>query len=205
MSGWALDVLGAHPLIGGHDAGADILLHAVATQRLEPSRLVLMPNRLHLPLTRPWLRAGWRILTRAGAIPGVDRLLTHGTRVVFTPEVGQRLSARHEPAARDLVRHAFADVPGNSNLARSWAKCAAHWPRQEQWQAQLLEHAYPRLRNVPVLLLWADGDPLYPLGGVEDVLRLLPSAQLRVLPGTGFLLAYDDPVGFARELAAFCG
>ena len=27
----------------------------------------------------------------------------------------------------------------------------------------------------------------------------------RVLPGTGFLIAYDDPVGVARELAAFCG
>jgi hypothetical protein len=26
-----------------------------------------------------------------------------------------------------------------------------------------------------------------------------------VLEGTGFLLAYDDPVGLARELAAFCG
>jgi hypothetical protein len=25
-----------------------------------------------------------------------------------------------------------------------------------------------------------------------------------VLPGTGFLMAYDDPVGLARELAAFC-
>jgi hypothetical protein len=26
-----------------------------------------------------------------------------------------------------------------------------------------------------------------------------------VLPRTGFLLAYDDPVGVARELIAFCG
>jgi hypothetical protein len=25
-----------------------------------------------------------------------------------------------------------------------------------------------------------------------------------VLPGTGFLMAYDDPVGVARELKAFC-
>jgi len=25
-----------------------------------------------------------------------------------------------------------------------------------------------------------------------------------VLPGTGFLMAYDDPVGLAREIAAFC-
>ena len=33
---------------------------------------------------------------------------------------------------------------------------------------------------------------------------LMPDGQLRVLPGTGFLMAYDDPVGLARELVAFC-
>jgi pimeloyl-ACP methyl ester carboxylesterase len=205
ICGWAADVLGPRPLIGGHDAGADILLHAVSSARLDPARLVLMPNRLHLPPARARLRAAWRAVTRAGAIPGVDRLLTHATRAVFTPELGLRLSKRHEPAARDLVRHAFADVPGNSNLARSWAKCAARWPREGPWRRQLLEQTYPRLRRTPVLLLWADSDPLYPLGGAEDALRLLPSAQLRVLSGTGFLMAYDDPVGLARELAAFCG
>jgi hypothetical protein len=26
-----------------------------------------------------------------------------------------------------------------------------------------------------------------------------------VLPGTGYLMAYDDPVGVARELVAFFG
>jgi hypothetical protein len=26
-----------------------------------------------------------------------------------------------------------------------------------------------------------------------------------VLESTGFLMAYDDPVGLARELVAFCG
>ena len=58
---------------------------------------------------------------------------------------------------------------------------------------------------MPVLLLWADEDRLHPLRGAEEALDLLPDGQLRVLPGTGFLIAYDDPVGVARELAAFCG
>ena len=34
---------------------------------------------------------------------------------------------------------------------------------------------------------------------------MLADADLRVLSGTGFLIAYDDPVGVAREIAAFCG
>jgi pimeloyl-ACP methyl ester carboxylesterase len=203
LGGFAADVLGPRPLIGGHDAGAEILLHALATGRLAPARLVLMPNRLHLPPQRHYLRTAWRLAARAGAVPGLDRLLTHGTRLLFTPRLASTLTVRGNPAAEDLIRHAFADVPGNVNLAHSWARCAGRWPRDAQWRAELLE-LYPSLR-LPVLLLWADRDPLHPLAGAEDALGLLPNAQLRVLGGTGYLMAYDDPVGLARELAAFCG
>ncbi|HUR85915.1 MAG TPA: hypothetical protein VMY78_11260, partial [Solirubrobacteraceae bacterium] len=69
-------------------------------------------------------------------------------------------------------------------------------------QTGLLD-AYGRLES-SVLLLWADRDRYHPLAGAEEALDLLPDAQLRVLPGTGFLIAYDDPVGVARELTSFC-
>jgi pimeloyl-ACP methyl ester carboxylesterase len=137
----------------------------------------------------------------AGAIPGVDRLAGYGMRGVFSPECGARLSVRANPAARDLLRHAFADVPGNVALARSWAKCARAWPVGAREDLLAL---YPRL-DMPVLLLWADRDRLHPLAAAEDALRWLPNGQLRVLSSTGFLMAYDDPVGLARELVAFCG
>jgi pimeloyl-ACP methyl ester carboxylesterase len=201
MAGFSAEVLGPRPLIGGHDIGAEIVLRAVATRRIAPSRLVLMPNRLHRPEQQARLRAAWRIAARGGALPGVDRLLANATPLVFKPSLGPRLSARGEPAARDLLRHAFADVSGNPSLARSWAKFARSWPRGAQ--TGLIED-YPRL-EMPVLLLWADRDRLHPLIGAEEALELLPRAQLRVLSGTGFLIAYDDPVGVARELSAFCG
>ena len=54
-----------------------------------------------------------------------------------------------------------------------------------------------------MLLLWADEDRCHPLEAAEEALDLLPAGELRVLPDTGFLIAYDDPVGVARELAAF--
>jgi pimeloyl-ACP methyl ester carboxylesterase len=200
LCGFAADVLGPRPLLAGHDIGAEILLRAVDRGSLEPSRLVLMPNRLHRPEEHARLRRAWRIAACAGAVPGADRVLTHAVPIVFSPSLGPRLSARGEPGARDLVRHAFADVPGNPGLARSWARFARRWPHGPQ--LRLLE-LYPRLQ-MPVLLLWADRDRLYPLAGAEETLRLLPDAQLRVLPGTGFLIAYDDPVGLARELVAFC-
>jgi pimeloyl-ACP methyl ester carboxylesterase len=201
LGGFAAEVLGRRPLLAGHDAGAEILLHAVLSGRVEPSRLVLMPNRMHAAPERAKTRAAWQLSSRAAAVPGLDRVLSHGARAVFTPERGLGLSARANPAAADLFRHAFADVSGNSTLARSWAKCARNWPRGAQ--THVLEQ-YPRL-DMPVLLLWADEDRLHPLATAEDALALLPHGQLRVLESTGFLMAYDDPVGLVRELTAFCG
>jgi pimeloyl-ACP methyl ester carboxylesterase len=201
FAGFAAEVLGSRPLLVGHAQGAEIILRAVRGGYVRPQRLVLMSNRMHGCAVGGRAQAAWRLAARAGAVPGLDRLLTHGVGVVFTPKRGLRLSASGNPAARDLVRHAFIDVPGNSNLARSWAKCASSWPRMAQ--VQLLEQ-YPRL-DMPVLLLWADRDRLHPLAPAEEALGLLPQGQLRVLGGTGFLMAYDDPVGVARELAAFCG
>ncbi|HEY4811274.1 MAG TPA: alpha/beta hydrolase [Solirubrobacteraceae bacterium] len=201
LGGFATEVLGPRPLLAGHGAGAEILMHAVISERLRPARLVLMPNRMHLAPTHARACDVWQLTARAAAIPGMDRLLSYGAGAVFTPQRGMRLSARANPAAADLVRHAFADVPGNSSLARSWAKCARSWPRGAQ--SHLLER-YPRL-DMPVLLLWADQDRLYPLAAAEQALARLPDGQLRVLESTGFLMAYDDPVGLARELTAFCG
>ncbi len=201
IAGFCAEVLGPRPLVGGHGAGAEILLRAVAGGGLQPSRMVLMPNRMHSPPTRPLRRQSWQAITSAAAVPGLDGLLSYGAGVLFRPEWGVRLSSRANPEAADLLRHAFADVPGNSSLARSWAKCARHWPRGAQ--RQLLD-LYPRLQ-MPVLLLWADQDRVHPLAPAEEALSLLDRGQLRVLPSTGFLMAYDDPVGLARELVAFCG
>jgi hypothetical protein len=46
---------------------------------------------------------------------------------------------------------------------------------------------------------------VHPLAIAEDALDRFADAQLRVLPRTGFLIAYDDAVGVAREIVAFCG
>jgi pimeloyl-ACP methyl ester carboxylesterase len=201
MAGFVRETCGARPLVGGHDAGAQILLHAIATRQLTPGKLVLMSNAMHGPPRRARLERVVGLGVRAAAIPGLDRAISHGARLAFRPSAGDRLTARGNPAARDLVRHAFGGLSGNANRARSWARAARRWPKGAQ--PDLLE-VYP-LIEVPTLLLWADQDEMHPLSLAEEALDLLPDAQLRVLEGTGFLMAYDDPVGLARELAAFCG
>ncbi len=201
LSGFCAEAAGPRALVAGHDFGAELALRAVASGQLSPLRLVLMPNRLHRTERFGRRRSAWRMACRLGGLPGLDRALSHLAPLVFRPELGERLTVQRNPEARDLVRHAFADVGGNANRARAWAKFVAHWPVRDQ--RDLLD-AYAQI-TMPVLLLWAQEDPLYPLEWAEEALDLLPQAQLRTLARTGFLIAYDDPVGVARELIAFCG
>jgi pimeloyl-ACP methyl ester carboxylesterase len=196
VSGFVRDTCGARPLVGGHEVGALLLLRAVMSRQLTPSGLVLMSSSLHRP---PAPRGRFaRAAARVAAVPGLDRVASHAARLAFRPSKGPELSARGNPAARDLVRHATMDLGGNVDRARAWSKAVRRWPRD---QAELIG-SYPHI-EVPVLLLWADQDPMHPLAIAEEARDLLPDAILRVLPGTGFLMAYDDPVGLARELAAF--
>jgi pimeloyl-ACP methyl ester carboxylesterase len=200
IAGFCRHEVGPRPLVGGHDLGAELILRAFAAGWLKPGKIAFLSSRLHAAMPRTGKVRLWRAVTGAGTVPGLDRVLAGAAPAVFRPSLGVKLSARGNPEAANLMRHAFKDVSGNSNRARSWAKLARHWPAGVQ--VDLLD-AYDRLA-VPVLLLWADEDRLHPLSLAEDVMTRLPDGQLRVLPGTGFLMTYDDPVGVARELVAFC-
>jgi pimeloyl-ACP methyl ester carboxylesterase len=200
LAGFIREACGPRPIVGGHDAGALLVLRACLSRRLHPQRIVLLPSMLHRRTTRERAERVVRVVARAGAVPGVNRLAARGVAAAFRPATGEKLSARGNPAARDLMRHALADLPRNGNRARAWAKAARRWPVDDP--ADILD-GYRHL-DCPVLLLWADEDAAHPLAIAEEALGLLPDAQLRVLPGTGYLMAYDDPVGMAREIAAFC-
>jgi pimeloyl-ACP methyl ester carboxylesterase len=200
LSGFIRDTCGPRPLVAGHDVGAHLALWSVLAGKLTPSKLVLMPAALHRRTPRHARMRKAQAGARLASVPGLDRAVARLAPMAFRPSTGEKLSARGNPAARDLVRHALGDLPGNANRARSWAKAASAWPIGPE--PDLLDE-YARVA-MPVLLLWADEDPDHPQAIAEDALDLLPDAQLRVLEQTGFLMAYDDPVGLAREIAAFC-
>ena len=146
-------------------------------------------------------RAGRIVGPRGGRARASIASLARTAALVLRPSRGDRLTVTGAPGARDLVRHALMDLGGNGNRVRSWAKAARRWPRGAQKD---LIDAYPRI-HFAVLLLWADEDAVHPLAIAEEALDLLPDAQLRVLKRTGFLVAYDDPVGVARELSPSVG
>jgi pimeloyl-ACP methyl ester carboxylesterase len=195
------ETCGPRPLLGGHGAGAQLALRAVADGALQPAKLVLLPNPMHTRAPVSGMERAGRVAVRLAVIPGCSRLLARAGAMLLRPSRGDRLTVTGDPAARDLVRHALIDLSGNGDRVRSWAKAARRWPRDAH--ADLLD-AYPRM-DFPVLLLWADEDAAHPLAIAEEALDRFADAQLRVLPRTGFLIAYDDPVGVAREIVAFCG
>ena len=124
MASFCRDVCGPRPLVGGHDAGALILLRAIVTRQLTPGRLVLMPSAMHRRPERERMDRVAGLAVRAAAVPGLDRLASHAAPLAIRPSLGEKLTARGNPAARDLVRHAFADAGGNANRARAWARAA---------------------------------------------------------------------------------
>ena len=201
LAGFLHDTCGARPRLAGHGLGAQLALRAITADAIQPAKLVLLPNPMHAKPRRSGLERTGRVIVRAAIVPGFDRVLARSATLVLRPSRGDRLTVTGDSGARDLVRHASMDLGGNGNRVRSWAKAARRWPRGAQRD---LLAAYPKMA-FPVLLLWADEDAAHPLAIAEEALDLLPDAQLRVLPRTGFLIAYDDPVGVARELLAFCG
>src|SRR5918999_416418 len=70
MAGFVRETCGPRPLVGGHDAGAQILLHAIATRQLNPGKLVLMPNAMHGQPERDRLGRGGAPGVPAGGRPG---------------------------------------------------------------------------------------------------------------------------------------
>jgi len=201
ITGFCAEVAGPRPLVAGHDLGAELALRAVIDGSLTPTRLVISGTRLHRAGELGRQRAAMRGVAALARVPGLDRAVSHVAEAAFRPALGERLSVQRNPAARDLIRHAFADVGGNANRAQAWAKFVRAWPFEAQ--RDLLD-SYPGI-DLPVLLLWAQEDARSPVVAAREALDLLPNAQLRLLSGTGFLIAYDDPVGVARELIAFCG
>src|SRR3984885_16299124 len=60
IAGFCREVGGPRCVVAGHDLGAELALLAVSSGRLQPARLVLMPNRLHRRDEFAAKRAAWR-------------------------------------------------------------------------------------------------------------------------------------------------
>lgn len=57
--------------------------------------------------------------------------------------------------------------------------------------------------SAPVMLIWGDADPLVPRKMQDELLGLLPIAELRTYTSTGHTPRWQHPERFAQDIAAF--
>jgi pimeloyl-ACP methyl ester carboxylesterase len=75
----------------------------------------------------------------------------------------------------------------------------------ERMQQMRLVEPTPFLRRIgaPVLLLWGAQDQMVPVANAQDYLRVLPAAELVVLPGVGHLPQEEAPAQALPALRTF--
>ena len=208
---WFAEVLGGFARRGARPAAAarrprrrrgDPAARRRHRARSRPARLVLMPNRLHAaPARRAAARGVADRRARRGRAGARRAALLRRARRCSRPSAAMRLSARGNPRGADLLRHAFADVPATraSRARGRSARALAARARRRSCSSST------RAWTCRCCCCGPTRTALHPLAARRRGAALLPDGQLRVLESTGFLMAYDDPVGLARELAAFCG
>jgi pimeloyl-ACP methyl ester carboxylesterase len=129
-------------------------------------------------------------------------------RLIAQPILGELLLKTTTPATMRLL---LADPYVRKEvvtpeLARQYARFA--WtPGARQ---ALIEHARsydadraalrPRLAQVmvPALIIWTESDPYFPVSVARDLLSVLPTARLEIIPDAGHLPQEERPTHFTR-------
>lgn len=189
------EIGGSRPRVGGSGLGAQLLLRAISRGWLDPSSLILMPGRLHRP-ARTGAAGSAARLTAAAVAPAGPLIARSVARMVVRPEL---VGAGASPRVQTLVSASRTAMLESGERSQAWRRVIAGWDTEVF--RELLDH-YAKV-TCPTLVLWSNDDPLAPRRAAEEAADLIDLALLRTLPGTGPLLAYEDPVGMAREIAAF--
>lgn len=190
------DIGGAHPRVGGSGLGAQLLLRAVDRGWLEPSKIVLLPGRLHRPASNNATGSLARF-TAAAVAPAGPLIAKSVAKAAIRPEL---VGKSPPPRIASLVTGARTAMLESGERSRAWRRVIAGWDTEAFRE---LIDAYGKV-TAPTLVLWSEhDDALAPRRAAEEAADLIEHALLRDLPGTGPLLAYDDPVGLAREIYAF--
>lgn len=176
-----------------------------ALQRLERlGALVLMNTWLFTGYVgkfhsspRPWTT--WHAPLVGQFLLKRRKLLSHGgpavtTRRGMTPE---EIRAYH---------HVF-DEPDSDHVVLTWPRTIPMRPGDRGWEDMAaIERRLPELREVPVLLLWAPEDNVFPLDYAERLEQLLPHAEGPLLfDDAAHFLQDDRGPDLARALVEFLG
>lgn len=179
--------------IGGLSMGAGAVLGHLLAQpgRARSASLLgafgVMPRLVDGPLSA-LNQLGTFALLRSGLLPAMTRMYARSPKAM-------------EKGLRDIVRNADARTP--ELIAAVLAEASSghglsvfgEWQREQVLWNRLLTDYTPRLPTIrtPVLLIHGDHDRGVPLVRIQDAARLLPDAELLVVPDAGHWVQRDRP------------
>ena len=131
-------------------------------------------------------------------VPGVARL----DPLELDEEAAVRAVYFDPKNADDAVARAF--TPANEPIRRANQRTVAKLVRESRWHDPQLQRWLHRIR-IPTLVLWGEGDRLFPPAYGEAWQKAIPGARLVVLPRAGHLPIQEQPQAFAAAVAQFCG
>jgi len=179
------------PAIIGHDFGGATALRAHLLDGCEFERIVLIDPVAVAPWGSPFFR---HVREHEAAFAGVPGYI-------------------HEAIVRAYVQTAAfrpleeATLEGILAPWRSDAGQAAFYRQIAQADQRYTDEAQPRYGGItrPVLLLWGREDAWIPLERGEALQRLIPGAELRVIPDAGHPVIEERPGALLREIRHFLG
>lgn len=175
------------PLLVGHDFGGPVALRLLMRSPENYSGLVLAATNtftdtpIPFPLslvTSPSLGSWFTtILFSRTSLSGMCRFGARKRRVNVPSAVGDRAQSL-------AIRIIFS-----GSLQKL----------QELYRP--IEEALSQIR-IPVLVLWGDHDPFFPISQAERTAAAIPGAKVQIFPGCGHFLPEEEPETFASVIAA---
>jgi magnesium chelatase accessory protein len=188
-----LTAIDTHPaLLVGHSAGAAVALRMVRGG--VPACQVVGLNPALMPFPGV-LAPVFQTLARALVLnPLVPRIFARTTRGAGDTE---RFLARSTGSKIDAEGlRCYGKLLGNAHHCRGALEMMANWDLAR------LQRDLPAV-IAPVLLIHGDRDSAVPTSAVEQARKLLPHAQLTILPGLGHLAHEERPDLVAEAIAQF--
>ncbi|MSQ33024.1 MAG: alpha/beta fold hydrolase [Dehalococcoidia bacterium] len=193
----ALDALGLpRAALVGQSLGGYIALQVAIQARQRVSRLVLVDSA-GLGRDLNWL-------LRVATLPGWGELLL-GVLGRYRWEIRREYGALfHDPSV--LTEEMAEEIKANRDRPRASAVLLAMLRRGVTWRgvkrSVLLLDQLSQVR-APALMIWGDGDPLFPLSHARSAQEGMPGSRLEVFAACGHCPQLEYPERFNRSVTDF--
>jgi len=195
------------PVLVGASMGGRVALE-VALRRPRSVRSLVLVNALGV--VRPNVQPFYPLVLLPRVGEGVLRLMREGLHRL-PPHAIRRLARRYMGLRGDVDRlldesylgH-MRELHAGEGYSAAYAATVRSLVRADAYAADSL---LPRLAetNLPVLLIWGEGDTLLPLTRARLAHQRLPGAELEIIQGAGHAPQSERPDEFNRVLEDFLG